>query len=471
MKLCQSFIAASFVSSSVLARKFCTASQECWPSSSVWSSFNASVGGRLVAPRPPAWPCHDPDYDEAACQNVKANWNNSFWRANQTGAMENPVWESPGCSVDTPRNVTCEQGFVPTYTVVAKNADDVSKSVVFAVNYRLRLVVKNTGHDYLGRSSAEGSFSTWTHQLKGMNFTDSFVPRGCSKRISGVPAVTLGAGEQWRGESYVYEAVDKRNMTIVGGAANSVGASGGWVQGGGHSPLGFLYGMGVDNIRGYAVWTPPATLSLVVFHPNSPSVEHTNQTLAPIWEWVANHTDTQVASTGSIHSTFLEFFKVWIATDVSIAVPLWISGKLVSRKAMETRASDLAKLISTAVAYTPSLNFVGGGAVSRANPESTALNPQWRNDALISWNMGSTWNDSTPTETIETIKTTITNYTQALGELAGLDHAAYFNEADPQEPLWKQAFFGKHYERLLKIKCDVDPKGLFSCNRCVGSDS
>ncbi|KAG8724815.1 hypothetical protein FRC09_013776 [Ceratobasidium sp. 395] len=467
--------------------------------------------------------------------------------------MENPVWESPDCGIDTPRNVTCEQGFVPTYAVVAKDAQDVRKSVVFAGKYRLRLVVKNTGHDYLGRSSAEGSFSIWTHQLKGINFYDSFVSKGCPNKIPGVPAVTLGAAEQWRD---VYDAVDKHNMTIVGGAANSVGAAGGWVQGGGHSPLGWLYGMGVDNvlqytivkpngkivaanscqnqdlfwalrgggggtwgvaldvtykthpaldsivglsvsmnftspekltsmaetflhafpnvsdqnIRGWAVWTPPATLSLVIFHPNSPSVKHTNQTLAPVWEWIANNTETQVTSSGSIHPTFLDFFKVWIASDAQIAVPLWIGGKLVSRKAMQTRPSELAKLISNALAYTPSLNFVGGGAVSKVDPESAGLNPQWRNDALISWNMGSTWNDTTPAETIDNIKKTITDYTQALGELAGLDQAAYFNEADPQEPVWKKAFFGAHYNRLLRIKRDVDPEGLFTCNRCVGSD-
>jgi hypothetical protein len=47
--------------------------------------------------------------------------------------------------------------------------------------------------------------------------------------------------------SDVYQAANERNVTIVGGAARSVGAAGGWVQGGGHSPLGALYGMGVDS--------------------------------------------------------------------------------------------------------------------------------------------------------------------------------------------------------------------------------
>jgi hypothetical protein len=148
MRLAKSFLlAVALISSRVSSRNLCTASQKCWPSSDVWSSFNASISGHLVAPRPPAWPCHDPYYDEAGCTEAKANWNSSFWRANQTGAMQDTLWESPGCDIDTPRNVTCEQGFVPTYSVVAHDSSDVSKAVSFAAKHKLRLVVKNTGHD------------------------------------------------------------------------------------------------------------------------------------------------------------------------------------------------------------------------------------------------------------------------------------------------------------------------------------
>lgn len=45
----------------------------------------------------------------------------------------------------------------------------------------------------------------------------------------------------------VYKVADDHNVIVVGGAANSVGAAGGWVQGGGHSLLGGLYGVGVDS--------------------------------------------------------------------------------------------------------------------------------------------------------------------------------------------------------------------------------
>lgn len=135
------------LSVTVYAAGRCTSSQPCWPSSSVWSTFNTSVGGRLITPHPAAWPCHDPHYDASACAEAQKNWANSFWRSNQTGAMEDLVWESTACGINTPRNVTCKQGMVPTYAVAAESIEDVSKAVNFARKHKLKLVIKNTGHD------------------------------------------------------------------------------------------------------------------------------------------------------------------------------------------------------------------------------------------------------------------------------------------------------------------------------------
>ena len=69
--------------------------------------------------------------------------------------------------------------------------------------------------------------------------------------------------------------------------------------------------------------------------------------------------------------------------------------------------------------------------MSEVNPESVGLNPRWRNDALVSWSYGASWTDSTPDSQIEDIKKSNTEFGQKLGKIAGLDDAAYFNEADP----------------------------------------
>ncbi|EIW73963.1 hypothetical protein CONPUDRAFT_170409 [Coniophora puteana RWD-64-598 SS2] len=59
-------------------------------------------------------------------------------------------------------------------------------------------------------------------------------------------AFTLEAGVQW---SEAYAAANATGRVLVGGlsAGGSVGAAGGWIQGGGHSALSSNYGLGVDN--------------------------------------------------------------------------------------------------------------------------------------------------------------------------------------------------------------------------------
>ena len=36
------------------------------------------------------------------------------------------------------------------------------------------------------------------------------------------------------------------------------------------------------------------------------------------------------------------------------------------------------------------------------------------------------------------------------------------------EENWQQTFFGDNYDRLLSVKKQYDPTGLFQCWKCVG---
>ena len=60
---------------------------------------------------------------------------------------------------------------------------------------------------------------------------------------------TFGAGVQW---SEAYQAAKQHSRLIVGGVSlgGSVGAAGGWLAGGGHSPLAPNYGLGTPNSPG-----------------------------------------------------------------------------------------------------------------------------------------------------------------------------------------------------------------------------
>lgn len=125
------------------------------------------------------------------------------------------------------------------YAVKAANVADYQATLAFAAKYNIRLVVRNTGHDYFGKSSGAGSLALWTHFLK-----DTQVIRSYRSRAYRGPAMKLGAGIQaFEG----YAAADKADLAIVGGNCETVGLAGGYTQGGGLGPLSSIAGLGADQ--------------------------------------------------------------------------------------------------------------------------------------------------------------------------------------------------------------------------------
>jgi hypothetical protein len=133
-----------------------------------------------------------------------------------------------------------------------RQPSDVTAALVFSKLTGVALTVKNTGHDYKGRSSMKGALGLWTHNLKGKSYNPTFVPAGCSPSTT-YTAMTVGAGEGWQD---VYEWADSLGVTAIGGYHQTVGASGGWLTGGGHSVLSPVYGLGVDRVVQFRVVTP-----------------------------------------------------------------------------------------------------------------------------------------------------------------------------------------------------------------------
>jgi hypothetical protein len=56
----------------------------------------------------------------------------------------------------------CTLGAYPNYAVNVSNVAQIQLAVNFARNANLRLVVKNTGHDFNGKSSGAGALSICT---------------------------------------------------------------------------------------------------------------------------------------------------------------------------------------------------------------------------------------------------------------------------------------------------------------------
>ncbi|KNG81506.1 FAD/FMN-containing isoamyl alcohol oxidase MreA-like protein [Aspergillus nomiae NRRL 13137] len=224
----------------------CQPHQSCWPSEQEWNSLNSTINGNLVAVRPIAAVCHEGGRNSSACKEVTAAWTNSTWRAAQPGAVQWENWESwpehnETCYIESPRNMPCGQGQISLYSTLAKSAFDIQETVKFAKQYNLRLVVKNSGHDFLGRASAPGSLQILTNGMKDIKIVDKFTP-----------AVTIAAGVSLQ---ELYAAVAARNRTVVAGTSHTVGAAGGYIQGGGHSALGPWKGMASDNALEFTIGT------------------------------------------------------------------------------------------------------------------------------------------------------------------------------------------------------------------------
>ncbi|KAJ7359197.1 FAD-binding domain-containing protein [Mycena albidolilacea] len=238
-----------------------------------WKALNSSIGGKLHVGTPVGRPCFTlagtgvaGSTDPTECATVRQGWGNSLFLVEQFGAYLNVQWgscqaTSQSCVIDgfntsdpapsSPPNV-CQQGSVPPYYIDVRNASDVQKAFAFSKQTGVPLVVKNTGHDYKGRSSAPGSLALWTHNLQSLSYNPSFVPAGCPASHA-KPGVTMGAGSII---SNIVAFADANDITVVTGAETSVGASGGWVMGGGHGALSNTLGLGVDRVLQFKIVTP-----------------------------------------------------------------------------------------------------------------------------------------------------------------------------------------------------------------------
>src|SRR5919201_3324595 len=210
----------------------CTPEKPCWPTRDDWQSFAATLHGKLEQPQSPLAPCRS-DAAGEACASALRSSRNPFYLQDQPGGTESTGWLGAWTAASS------------AYAVVAEDATDVVAAVNFARRYRLRLVVKGTGHDYLGRSSAPDSLLVWTHRMRKIDLREGFVPQGCGA-MQPAPAVTLEAGTR-RLEAY-QEVTVKHGRYVQGGGCTSVGAAGGFMQGGGFGSWSKEYGIAAASM-------------------------------------------------------------------------------------------------------------------------------------------------------------------------------------------------------------------------------
>jgi hypothetical protein len=144
-----------FIAKALACHSSCKATPGCpsWPSHSAWQGLNTTTSGRLLAPPPPAAACH-PDqatFNNSTCNYVTSAWQNSTFHSDNPISVDFENWNNDTCLPDPA--APCSGAGYPVYVVNATNAEDVRAGIDFARKHNIRLIVKGSGHDYLGRYS------------------------------------------------------------------------------------------------------------------------------------------------------------------------------------------------------------------------------------------------------------------------------------------------------------------------------
>ena len=227
----------------------CFPGDPCWPSPAVWNSFNASLDGKLVATVPLAVSCHREfdgtlTYDEAMCTQLQQEWTSPQAHYNSSSSVMAPFFANRSCDPFSGEDAECVVGTYVNYAVNVSESRDVSKTVRFAQDHNIRLVIRNTGHDYNGKSTGAGSIGIWTHHLKDIKIVNYSSPSYDGK------AIKVGAGVQG---FEAYDVANASGLVVVGGECPTVGLAGGYTQGGGHSALASKYGLAADQTLEFEV--------------------------------------------------------------------------------------------------------------------------------------------------------------------------------------------------------------------------
>ncbi|CAN9123231.1 unnamed protein product [Alternaria alternata] len=222
-----------------------------WPSRQVWSQLNDTVDGRLMQVVPQAAVCRPGGYgdiseNEAECAALKESWDYPKAFLDNAAEIMNPWYQNTSCSPFYHIDQPCTLGNYVSYAIPVHGPTDVVAAVNFTQAHNVRLVIKNTGHDYLGKSTGTGGLSLWTHNLESkeiLNYTSS--------AYTG-PAIKVGAGVTG-GEALLYAS--QFGYRLVSGDCPTVGYAGGYSSGGGHSLLNSVHGLAADNVLEWEVVT------------------------------------------------------------------------------------------------------------------------------------------------------------------------------------------------------------------------
>ncbi|KAK3688916.1 hypothetical protein B0T22DRAFT_407656 [Podospora appendiculata] len=529
---------------------------KAWPAKPVWAVFDLLTGGALKETVPIGAVCYPGNkaYDAAKCADLLAHWNLSATHSADPTSIMTTYYSGDTCLPQNGNTSTCTLGGFPLYSLAVTTVAQIQLAVNFARNANIRLVVKNTGHDFLGKSTGAGALSIWTHKLK----TLEFIKAARTPTYSG-PAFKLGAAVQ---VFELYEAANKHNVTAVGGECDGVGVTGGYIAGGGHSPMSSVYGMGADQVLSIDVVLPNgrfvtadethntdlfwairggggATFGVVTsmtvkVHPKTKVAGATWTLLTgdangvpdkvfwaamfAYWRKFPDYADQGTYAYSQLFNLGAPGLYMWIMTPwmvpgmsllafKAMIAPLlaeWAAlglvleptyfetdnlydawskhfpfegvanadlrtgSRLFPRSVWDnaTTLEGMMEAVKAVVEDGSALIQYNVKAAAPAGTPASAANTHWR-DAAWYVIMGTAWTKD-DAASMRAVNVKITHDWMARLRVYG--PGGYLNEGDVMEPDFQDAFYGTNYDRLLKIKRQVDPTDVFWAPTAVGSD-
>ncbi|OGE47982.1 hypothetical protein PENARI_c034G07316 [Penicillium arizonense] len=433
------------------------------------------------------------------------------------------TYTNNSCNPFSPKHVPCTIGNYIQYAVNATEARHVQKSIHFAKRHNIRLVIRNTGHDLLGKSTGAGALGIWMHHIKNISIVDYNSSYYTGK------AMKIGAGVQSFEAS---SAASRAGVVVVGGNCPTVGLAGGYSQGGGHGQLVSQFGLAADQVLEWEAVLADGTLVVASPFQNSdlywalsgggggtygvvismtskayPELQTVSGNLsfsdtgdaggASVW-WLTNNSMSTTPTTiprgtealynslfdpligffkknGMQYTYYVEEFPTFHDAYQKMNPPENITdellgGRLIPRSVVQQNLTEVVSAFREIVEKDTGL-VISGVMVnsSRVAYPNNSVNPAWR-DALMSVVMGASFNYTDWDRNVAR-QQTITDVLLPPLERLTPGGGAYLNEADPNQIDWQQAFYGDKYAKLLRIKRKYDPHSIFYAFKAVGSEA
>ncbi|KAK6596789.1 FAD binding domain protein [Botrytis cinerea] len=399
-----------------------------------------------------------------------------------------PYWLNNSCSPFLGSNTSsiCALGNLASFALNVSSASDVIAALKFARENNIRLTIKNTGHDFLGRSTG---------------------------------------------------AAQKHGYRAVGGSCSGVGLAGGYTQGGGHGPLIGAYGVAADQVLEWEVVTATGqhllvspthhadlywalsgggggnfavVLSMKVrVYDDGPvagaafSFENANSTAYWIavgaWLQTLLQMDAiedlttvstitaerfllnfallpDVTTTAIIDTALKPFFNRLEDLDITLdngyaaeTSNTSIGGRNIPRSTVQDNAT-LPALISAFHDITDEGGtiFLTAANITHGNYTPNAVLPTWR-DALFAVAFLKPLAENAELHDIRNTQAQLNSWQEKLRAVTP-GGGSYANEATWNNPYWKYDYYGSNYKSLLEVKKKYDPEFLFWANAAVGSD-